>query len=726
MSVSSGKLRGSWGGRQGMKGGNLFMRNRFKLIAAAVIMIFTIVAPGGAQAQPVVLNQVEVQENKGDVQILFSTSKSIPIECYDLSSPPQVVIDFMGEIYTNRPEIFTVDKGSIRQVRTVKGTKSSDGLGEDYYSVDFLIVDLKETTRYDFSQGLTTAVLAVSKPGSGRMRAEVSEEKSALVFPSVLPETPVEKKSVAVKPAALPEPGKTESVRAEAPPRSNVEVVEPTAEKARDKSEKGSGLKQGIKSVGAGIGSFGRGIKNILTPGPAVKPSGQEMARTEPDVRESARSQRIEVVSQAKERPTGKFRGKKTESKSAPRTLSEFEKQVEDARIQLKQAEADLAKAEEGVKSAKQSLQDREELNDQFADRVLEKQEKLQEDRKVLETDAGLVKLAKERANEAWNDYVQAKEKLSLVVSGQADTVGVQEDFDEKKMALEKAIQNAEDEKKAYDDKVKAYETAVDELEKMISEGRDPEKQIQQAKEEVNVAQQRLRETEQVKKEAEIRLAAAEQDLNQYQLEQAERAFKQSLDKLDIKQVEEAKPVLQPEDKQAQWLEAEARAREEAMARLQKTAAEPEEDVIPKRRKATSFDATVPVTQVTAAEPLTAAIELRNAGLEMHRVGRIDSALKYYQQSLMVDPKYYTVHNDLGILYEQKGLDEKAKMEYLAALKANPKYAKAHSNLALLYEKTGDFDKAYYHWKQRVVLGDSNDPWTKKAEQKLTEIEQRR
>ncbi len=110
----------------------------------------------------------------------------------------------------------------------------------------------------------------------------------------------------------------------------------------------------------------------------------------------------------------------------------------------------------------------------------------------------------------------------------------------------------------------------------------------------------------------------------------------------------------------------------------------------------------------------------------MQKIGDFDSAVKFYQQALMQDPKYATVHNDLGILYEQKGLENKAKMEYLTTLKINPQYIKAHSNLALLYEKTGDDKKAHYNWKQRVNLGREDDPWTHKAKQRMQMLENRK
>ena len=116
-------------------------------------------------AQSVVLEETEIKEDDSAVKMLFSTNRSIPVECYDLSVPPQIIIDFMGEIYTNKPEIMMVNKGVVKQMRVIRGTKKSQDLEDSFYSVDFIIVDLKESMRYDFDQGLTNSVLVVSKPG---------------------------------------------------------------------------------------------------------------------------------------------------------------------------------------------------------------------------------------------------------------------------------------------------------------------------------------------------------------------------------------------------------------------------------------------------------------------------------------------------------------------------------------------------------------------------------
>jgi Tfp pilus assembly protein PilF len=244
-------------------------------------------------------------------------------------------------------------------------------------------------------------------------------------------------------------------------------------------------------------------------------------------------------------------------------------------------------------------------------------------------------------------------------------------------------------------------------------------------------------------------LEEAEKEYQQYKIKKADEEYRRSLLDIDssilssMKQQEMRKQQMRSpsaEEQKAQQEERrrridEAKAKEkaqmEAMRKLEDKSTtrthRRKDNISPKRRKSIPLSEKAPEEMMqTREDVLKSSIELRNAGLEMQRSGDLDSAIKYYQQALLSDPNFATVHNDLGILYEQKGLDEKAKMEYLAALKTDPQYIKAHSNLALLYEKSGDNDKAYYHWKQRAQLGDPNDPWTEKAKQRMELLEQRK
>lgn len=113
----------------------------------------------------------------------------------------------------------------------------------------------------------------------------------------------------------------------------------------------------------------------------------------------------------------------------------------------------------------------------------------------------------------------------------------------------------------------------------------------------------------------------------------------------------------------------------------------------------------------------------RNEGVKLQDTGDLNSALKLYQKAVELDPVYEVVYNDLGIIYEAQGDSDRAELSYLQALKIDPNFLDPYSNLALLYESKRDLSKAAYYWKQRMELGDPDDPWTIKAEKRLQDIQ---
>ncbi|MFH1857509.1 MAG: polysaccharide biosynthesis/export family protein [Candidatus Omnitrophota bacterium] len=113
----------------------------------------------------------------------------------------------------------------------------------------------------------------------------------------------------------------------------------------------------------------------------------------------------------------------------------------------------------------------------------------------------------------------------------------------------------------------------------------------------------------------------------------------------------------------------------------------------------------------------------RNRGYQAQQRGQWTVALKYYQKAVALDPYYATPYNDLGIVYEKQGEFGKAEGAYLKAISVDPRYLDAYANLALLYERTGKIEKAVDYWEKRVAYGHPNDPWTRKAMERLSLLE---
>ncbi|MDP3723228.1 MAG: tetratricopeptide repeat protein [Candidatus Omnitrophota bacterium] len=112
----------------------------------------------------------------------------------------------------------------------------------------------------------------------------------------------------------------------------------------------------------------------------------------------------------------------------------------------------------------------------------------------------------------------------------------------------------------------------------------------------------------------------------------------------------------------------------------------------------------------------------RDQGYQAQQQGDFQTAIRYYEQAIQVDPAYATPYNDLGAVYETLGQPDKAKEAYRVCLKANPSYPDAYANLAALYEAQGDMMSAASYWKRRAQLGSPDDPWTQKARQRWEEL----
>lgn len=81
---------------------------------------------------------------------------------------------------------------------------------------------------------------------------------------------------------------------------------------------------------------------------------------------------------------------------------------------------------------------------------------------------------------------------------------------------------------------------------------------------------------------------------------------------------------------------------------------------------------------------------------ELYRVqGKMDQAIKEYEEVVAKNPKLVSMQFLLGLIYEQQKNPGKAKALYQSVLKADPKFAPAANNLAyMLAEEGEDLDQA--------------------------------
>lgn len=112
----------------------------------------------------------------------------------------------------------------------------------------------------------------------------------------------------------------------------------------------------------------------------------------------------------------------------------------------------------------------------------------------------------------------------------------------------------------------------------------------------------------------------------------------------------------------------------------------------------------------------------REQGMKMQQAGDLDAAMGLYQKAIALDPAYAAPFNDLGVILEGKGFIDRAEDSYLRCITIDPDYVSAYTNLAMLNESKRDIAKAAIYWDKRAKLGSPDDPWTKKAQQRLNDI----
>lgn len=81
------------------------------------------------------------------------------------------------------------------------------------------------------------------------------------------------------------------------------------------------------------------------------------------------------------------------------------------------------------------------------------------------------------------------------------------------------------------------------------------------------------------------------------------------------------------------------------------------------------------------------------------------SAIHWFKKALNLNEELEYVHNNLGVCYFRKGLNNKAYLEFKRALELKPDFFDAHANLGLLYYRGyNDYQLSLFHLTQALTL----------------------
>jgi len=93
-----------------------------------------------------------------------------------------------------------------------------------------------------------------------------------------------------------------------------------------------------------------------------------------------------------------------------------------------------------------------------------------------------------------------------------------------------------------------------------------------------------------------------------------------------------------------------------------------------------------------------------NLGIVLNDQGRLDEAIRHYQEVIRLKPDYAEAHNNLGFALAKRGQEAEAIRQYQQALRLKPDYAQAHVNLGNVLGQKGQEEEAISQYRQALRL----------------------
>lgn len=98
------------------------------------------------------------------------------------------------------------------------------------------------------------------------------------------------------------------------------------------------------------------------------------------------------------------------------------------------------------------------------------------------------------------------------------------------------------------------------------------------------------------------------------------------------------------------------------------------------------------------------AVLINKTGIAYHQLMDLESARRYYERAIKVDPSYSEAINNLGTVYYAKKNFRRAVSQYRRALRHSPDSASIHSNLGTAYFARKDYEKAMEEYQTALKL----------------------
>ena len=98
-------------------------------------------------------------------------------------------------------------------------------------------------------------------------------------------------------------------------------------------------------------------------------------------------------------------------------------------------------------------------------------------------------------------------------------------------------------------------------------------------------------------------------------------------------------------------------------------------------------------------------VPYNNLGIIYAEKGMLDKAISNFKKALSINPRHTEAHSNLGTAYAQQGKVDDAIAEFKQALAINPHFLDANRNLVLAYYNQGKYNLAVTHLNEAMKLG---------------------
>ncbi len=102
--------------------------------------------------------------------------------------------------------------------------------------------------------------------------------------------------------------------------------------------------------------------------------------------------------------------------------------------------------------------------------------------------------------------------------------------------------------------------------------------------------------------------------------------------------------------------------------------------------------------------PIVNAVEHNDAGVVLHKQGKIDQALAAYQRAIALQPLYAAAHFNLGNAWKDKRRLDLAIASFHRAAAINPAFTEAHTNLGIALFQAGQIDAGIASFHRAVSI----------------------